>query len=168
MTREEILAIATWRNSDEAEFECFLPVFGGKVEMHILTKNKQAISDRSVHVVNDFIALSSQHLNTIKAFLWEDCKANCEDSSYGFEVPDGKSEIEVNHQEFGVFNGEDAYQKSSLSFLVCESDQEKFSNNYGYLYFDNSWNTHLTTVVMKNGSIIGYGDSGVYIGKYEK
>ncbi len=168
MTKDDILNIAVWRNSDELEFKCFVPVFEKSVNVQILTKDKECISDSSVQIVNNLLGLSAQQLETIKNYLWEDCKLNCEISDYGFDVPEGKTEQEVNHKEFGVFNGEDAYEKSDLQYLlISEADRDVYTNHYGLLTFDNEWNSHLTEVVMKNGDIVGYGDSGSYLGKYE-
>jgi hypothetical protein len=169
MTKDDILNIATWRDSGELRLECFPPVFEQSVNVHILTKDKDHISDRSVRIVNDLLELSVQHFETIKNYLWEDCQLSCEVTDYGFDVPEGKTEQEVNHEEFGVFNGEDAYKKSRLEYLlIIEDDQDEYANNYGLMTFDNEWNGHLTVVVMKNGDIVGFGDSGLYLGKYEK
>jgi hypothetical protein len=169
MTKDDILNMTTWRDSHEIRLKCFPPVFEKSVDVHILTKDKDRISDRSVQIVNDLLGLSVQHLKTIKNYLWEDCKLNCEVSDYGFDVPEGKTEQEVNHEEFGVFNGEDAYEKSNLEYLlISENDQDDHTNNYGLLTFDNEWNGHLTVVVMKNGDIVGCGDSGLYLGEYEE
>jgi hypothetical protein len=168
MTKDDILNISVWRNSDELEFKCFVPVFEKSVSVQILTKDKECISDSSVQIVNNLLGLSAQHLEIIKNYLWEDCKLNCDVSDYGFDVPEGKTEQEVNHEEFGVFNGEDAYEKSDLQYLlISEADRDVYTNNYGLLTFDNQWNGHLTEVVMKNGDIVGYGDSGSYLGEYE-
>lgn len=168
MIKEEILKLVTWRDSKEARFECFSPMFEKNVDVYILTNNDHTIADRSFQIVNDFLTISHQHIEKIKNFLWEDCKLNCEATSYGFDVPDGKDEVEVNHEEFGVFNGADALAKSTLKYLlISEDDQESYPNNYGHLPFDNEWNSHLTTVVMKNGEIVGWGDSGLYLGEYE-
>jgi hypothetical protein len=168
MIKEEVLKIVTWRDSTEARFECFSPMLGQNVDVHILTTLDRRVSDRSIQIINDFLNISHQHLDTIKNFLWEDCKLNCESSSYGFDVPDGKDEAEVNHEEFGVFNGEDALTKSTfLYLLIGEDDQENYLSNYCHLNFDNEWNSRLTTLVMKNGEIVGWGESGLYLGKYE-
>ena len=113
-------------------------------------------------------ATAATDIEIIKNFLWEDCKQACDASDYGFDVPDGKNITEVNHEEFGVFNGEDALAKSFFDgLLIIEGDQDEYANNYGFLHFDNEWNSHLTTVVMKNGSIVGCGDSGLWLGEYE-
>jgi hypothetical protein len=168
MTKDDIRNLATWRNSYELELKCFPPVFDKSVNVQILTKEQDHISDRSVQIINDLLGLSVQDLEIIKDYLWEDCKLNCEISNYGFDIPAGKTEQEVNHEEFGVLNREDAYAKSDLKYLlVCEDDQDTYTNNYGFLTFDNEWNGHLTVVVMKNGYLVGCGDSGLYLGKYE-
>lgn len=168
MKNNEIIKKFTWRDSAEARLEYFSPLFGKNIEVRVITINNDCISDRSLQVVNDFLDLSHLHLEKIKQFLWEDCKLCCDVTSYGFEVPDGKDEVQINHQEFGVFNGDDALEKSTLKYLlVLEDDQENYSNNYGRLLFDNEWNSHLSTIVMKNGNIVGYGDSGLHLGKWE-
>ena len=168
MTKEEILKLITWQDSTKAEFECFSPMLGKNVEIKIRTNNDYNISDRSFQIINDFLALAPQDIEIIKNFLWEDCKQACDASDYGFDVPDGKNITEVNHEEFGVFNGEDALAKSFFDgLLIIEGDQDEYANNYGFLHFDNEWNSHLTTVVMKNGSIVGCGDSGLWLGEYE-
>jgi hypothetical protein len=168
MTKDDILNIAVWRNLHELEFKCFVTVFEKSVNVQILTKKQDRISDSSVQIVNDLLGLSVQHLETIKNYLWKDCKLSCEVSDYGFDVPEGKTVQDVNHEEFGVFNGEDAYEKSNLEYLlISEDDRDTYTNNYGLLTFDNRWNGHLTEVVMKNGDIVGYGDSGSYLGQYE-
>lgn len=167
MTREELYRLVTWRDANEVDFECFLPAFAKTVKAEIFTSTPQEISDRSIQIVNDFIGLTHEHLALIKNLLWEDCQSCCEDMSWGVDVVEGKTETEANHEYLGVFNEEDAYQKSSLSLNIYEDDQEEYESNYGYLCFDNSWNSHLTTVVMKNGNIVGYGDSGLYVGEFE-
>lgn len=168
MTKEEILKLVAWHDSQEARFECFSPIFEKNAGIHILTNTDHSISDRSFRTVNDFLNLNHKHIELIQNFLWEDCKLNCELTSYGFDVPDGKDEVGVNHEEFGVFNGEDALAKSTFIYLlISEDDQEEYPSNYGHLRFDNEWNSHLTTVVMKNGEIVGWGDSGLYLGEYE-
>jgi hypothetical protein len=168
MTKDDILNIAIWQSSYELELKCFVPVFEKSVTVQILTKDPDRISESSVQIVNDLLGLSEQHLETIENYLWEDCKINCEVSDYGFDVPEGKTLQEANHEEFGVFNGEDAYEKSNLEYLIIsENDRDIYTNNYGLLTFDNQWNGHLTEVVMKNGNIVGSGDSGSYLGKYE-
>jgi hypothetical protein len=168
MTEDDILNIATWQNSHELELKCIVPIFEKSVTVQILTKDPDRISESSVQIVNDLLELSEQHLETIKNYLWEDCKLNCEVSDYGFDVPEGKTLQEANHEEFGVFNGKDAYEKSNLEYLIIsENDRDIYTNNYGLLTFDNQWNGHLTEVVMKNGNIVGSGDSGSYLGKYE-
>jgi hypothetical protein len=169
MTEDDILNIATWRDSSEIRLKCFSPVLEQSVDIHILTKDEDRISNRSVRIVNDLLELSIQHFETMRNYLWEDCKLNCDVTDYGFDVPEGKTEQDVNHEEFGVFNAEDAYEKSSLKYLlIIEDDQDEYANNYGLLTFDNEWNENFTVVVMKNGDIVGFGDSGLYLGKYEK
>jgi hypothetical protein len=169
MKKEEIPAHVIWRDSTEARLEYFSPQFEKNNEIRIFTISDNCISDRSFQIIDDFLSLSDVHLEKIKQFLWEDCKLNCETSSYGFEVPDGKNEVEINHEEFGVLTGDDAFKKSTLKYLlISEYDQENYPNNYGHLQFDNEWNSHSTTIVMKNGNIVGYGDSGLNIGRWEK
>jgi hypothetical protein len=169
MIRKELLTRVTWRDSAEARLEYFSPLFGKNSDIHILTITDGSISERSFQIIEDFLGLSDLHLEKIKQFLWEDCKLNCEISSYGFDVPDGRNEVQINHEEFGVQTGDDALKKSTLKYLlISEYDQESYPNNYGHLQFDNEWNSHLTTIVMKNGNIVGCGDSGLNLGQWEK
>jgi hypothetical protein len=169
MTNEEILKQVVWRDSKEARLQCFSPMLGISVEVDVLTNHEMRISERSFQVIRDFLGLSLEQLEKIKQFLWEDCKLCCEVSSYGFDVPDGKDEVQTNHDEFGVHSPDDALRRSSLDcLLIVESDQESYAGNYGLLVFDNEWNSHLTTVVMKDASVVGYGDSGLNIGRFER
>jgi hypothetical protein len=168
LTQGDILQRITWRDSREARCEFFSPVLERTIKVHVLTRADERISDRSIQIINDFLGLSHTHLDTIKQYLWDNCKLNCESSSYGFDVPDGADEGQINHQEFGVFNQDDALEKSTLKYLlISEDDQEDYPNNYGRLQFDNEWNSHLTTIVMKNAGIVGAGDSGLYLGSWE-
>lgn len=163
---EEILKFTTWINNEEAVLECFSPLIEKNVKIKIYTNEKHKISNRSIDIVNQFIRLSPPELCTIKKFLWEDCQFCCANISWGVYVPEGKSETEANHEDLGVFNEQDALEKSSLKVTIYESDEECYTDNYGYLCFDNSWNSHLTTIIMKNGKIVGYGDSGVDVEKF--
>lgn len=168
MTNEEILKHLVWRDANEARLVCFSSVLGCKVDVHVLTENEERISPRSLQVIHDFLGLSLDQFEKIKQFLWQDCKLCCDVTSYGFHVPDDSDEVQVNHDEFGVHGPDDAFEKSSLKYLlVAESDQQSYLGNFGRLTFDNEWNSHLTTVVMKNGAIVGYGDSGLNIGRFE-
>jgi hypothetical protein len=170
MTKEDIIKLFKWRDEDqnEANMECFLPSFDQTANLHIMVNNAGKISERTVTIVNDFIGLSQQHLATIKNYLWEDCQFYCDGLSYGFDVPEGMTETEANHATFGVYNGEDAYRKSNLSLSIIEVNEDEYTSNFGCLLFDNEWNGHLTTVVMRNGDVVGYGESGIYLGKFEK
>ena len=167
-THEEILKRVVWRDSNEARFECFSPLLELYIEIRIFTATEYRISDRSFYVINDFLGLDPSQLEHIKQFLWEDCQFCCDTTSYGFDVPEGQNEAKTNHIEFRVDNPNDALRESTLKYLfVSEDDQEHYSSNFGRLTFDNEWSGHLCTIVMKNGSIVGYGDSGLYIGKFE-
>lgn len=168
MTHEQIIQKLVWRHSNEAKLVCFSPLFATDVEIKILTTQEDRISDRSLRVIHDFLALSSGELEKIKQFLWEDCKLNCDVSSFGFDVPEGKTETQANHDEFGVHNGDDALRKSvPPSLAIYENDQATYKGNFGHLHFDNEWNSHLTTVIMRDGQIVGCGDSGLYLGAFE-
>jgi hypothetical protein len=170
MTKEDIIKLLKWRDEDqyEANMECFLPNFNRTVKLHIIVNNAGKISDRTVAIVNDFIGLTQQHLAIIKNYLWQDCQLCCDCSSYGFDVPEGMTETEANHAAFGVYTGENAYQKSNLSLSIIEANEDEYTSNFGRLLFDNEWNGHLTAVAMRNGDIVGSGDSGIYLGKFEK
>jgi hypothetical protein len=168
MINDEISKQLVWRDSREARVTCFSPLFGVNVEIEILSTQGERISARSLRVINDFLELTPAQLEKIKHYLWEDCKLNCEVSSYGFDVPDDKEETQVNHEEFGVHNPDDAFEKSSPpDLLIIEDDQISYEGNFGHLTFDNEWNSSLTTIVMSNGEIVGYGDSGVNLGRFE-
>jgi len=80
-----------------------------------------------------------------------------------------RDETEVNHEQFGVFSDDDALARCSLKGLhIFESQQREYpASHCGLLKFDNAWNSHLATLVMKNGAVVGWGDSGLYIGRYE-
>jgi hypothetical protein len=119
-------------------------MLGISVEVQVLTNNEVRISERSFQIISDFLELSLEQLEKIKQFLWEDCKLCCDVTSYGFDVPGGKDEVQTNHDEFGVHSPDDALRQSSLHcLLIMESDQESCPSNYGYLTFDNEWNSGL-------------------------
>jgi hypothetical protein len=168
MNNDEISKQLVWRDSWEARVTFFSPLFGVDVEIEILSTQGECISGRSLRVINDFLELTPAQLGKIKHYLWEDCKLNCEVSSYGFDVPDDKDESQVNHEEFGVHNPDDAFEKSSPPrLLIIEDDQINYESNFGRLTFDNEWNSSLTTIVMRDGEIVGCGDSGVNVGRFE-
>lgn len=169
MTNHEIREKMVWRDANEARLECFSQLFGQKVEVRVLTTGSERLADRSVATINDFLALTQPHFDQIQQLLWQDCQQCCNLTSYGFDVPDGPDEAQINQQEFGVHNPDDAWQKSTLVYLlVIEEYQQSYPSNYGLLTFDNEWNGALTVVVMKNGRIVGSGDSGLYIGQFEQ
>jgi hypothetical protein len=166
MTKDEIDRAVVWRSTYEARLECFLPAFDQTVLVKFFTNTDRIISDRSVQIVNDCIALTDHHLSVIADFLWQDCKSCCDTLSWGVDVPEGKTEAEANHEDIGVLNAADAFRKSTLSVGIYEDDQEAYDSNYGHLSFDTPWNSHFMTVVMKNGNIVGYGNSGLWIGAF--
>lgn len=53
-----------------------------------------------------------------------------------------------------------------MYLLIGEEDRE-FKGNYGLMHFDNEWESHTFVVVMKDGNIVGYGQSGFWVGEYE-
>lgn len=166
MLRPQLLAQITWRSGQEAQLDCFSPLFGKNVEIRIATDIANAISDRTIQIINDFLALPPTEMETIKGFLWEDCELCCEEIACD-EIPEGMTETEANHHYYGVFGPEDAYRKSNFRYLYVSEYREEYTGNYGCLPFDNEWNSHLTTIVMRNGKIVGYGDSGIYLGQFE-
>lgn len=169
MDKSEILGSISWKEGEEwfGAANVVVPVLGGEIEIHFLVENERAISDRSVKIVNDLLQLDASHVAKIKHFLWENCKLCCEVASYGFEVNEGEDETEVNHRGFGVFNGEDAYRKSSLRYVSIHEEDEEFKGNYGQITFDNEWEGHLCVVVMKDGEIVGWGEDGLHVGEFE-
>lgn len=154
-----------WRTNDEANISLFSLIFDKMVNVKIYVAQPNRISERSLAVINDFLCLDQQSLEIIKGFLWEDCQFCCENISWGVDVPEGKTEAEANHDDLGIHNSNDALNKSTLKLTIDEN--EMLENNYGYLCFDNEWNSHLTTVVMKNGLIVGYGDSDICGASFE-
>jgi hypothetical protein len=168
MTKDELARSVVWRDTYEARFECFVPALGQTVKVSFFAHAAETISDRSVQIVNDFIALTDQHIAVVKAYLWQDCQSCCETLSWGVYVPHGKTEAEANHEDIGVFNASDAHEKSTLSLGVYEDDQQAYVSNYGHLRFDTPWNSHIVCVVMKNGDIVGCGNSGLWLGAFDK
>jgi hypothetical protein len=168
MTNKEILELLVWRDSNEARFERFSPLLGLNAEIQILTATEHRIAERSFRIVNDFLGLRPAQLEAIKKFLWDDCKLCCAMTSYGFDIADDQDETETNHREFRVHGPDDVLKASTLKYLlIIEDDQESYRSNFARLTFDNEWNSSLTTVVMKDGSIVGCGDSGLHIGQFE-
>jgi hypothetical protein len=167
MTKDEIHRAVVWRDTYEARAQIFSPAFDQTVEVSIYTAAAETISDRSIHIINDFIALTDQHLNAVKSFLWQDCQSCCNSLSWGVLVPAGKTEAEANHEDLGVLNADDAYVKASLKLKIYEDAQKEYEANYGHLTFDTHWNSHFVAVIMKNGNIVGFGNSGLWLGAFE-
>jgi hypothetical protein len=167
MTKDDIDRAVVWRDTYQARVQVFSPAFNQMVEVSFHTEVAETVSGRSIQIVNDFIALTEQDLSKIKNFLWQDCQACCESLSWGVFVPAGKTEAQANHEDIGVLSAEDAYSKASLSLNVYEDVQKEYDSNYGHLTFDTNWNSHFVTVVMKNGDIVGFGNSGLWLGAFE-
>lgn len=167
LTKEEILAQCEWKDDGyTAVLELRSPVLG-TVPVHIATTNPPAISDRSVAIVNDTLNLDGNAVDLIKRHLWESCKECCEYFMCDVELKPGQTETEANHEKYGVFNPDDAFAKSHLTEVYVSEGDEELKGNYGNITFDNEWNSHSDVVVMKNGKIVGRGDSGVYLGVFE-
>ncbi|MEM8863880.1 MAG: hypothetical protein AAGD96_36690 [Chloroflexota bacterium] len=169
MNKQEILEICKWKEDEGwfGQFECVSPLLDQTIEIHLIVNNDYQISDRTLAIVNAFLGLNERSLPEVKRFLWEGCQLCCEEISYGVEVKEGQTETEANHEAFGVFNGDDAFKKSSFMYLLINESNEEFVGNYGLLNFDNEWESHISVVVMKDGEIVGHGESGVYVGQFE-
>lgn len=167
ITTEWIQTLCYWRNTTEARLAIYSPLFCRNIEVRLLTKQQHTISGTSIAILNDFLNLADDALVLIKAFLWENYLECCDHSDYGFHSKEGQTEREATFEAFGVSSQEDAYRRSSFLYFLISEENEKYKNRYGHLTFDNEWESHLSEVVMKNGKIVGCGESGSYLGKYE-
>jgi hypothetical protein len=168
MTPDDIARIAAWREPDEARFPLFVPVFGQAVEFRVCTKVPGEISARGHATIRDVVALRPDALARIKALIWENCVLCCEGSSYGFDVPEGRSETEANFANFGVHDAQSAYEQCSPPIVsIYEIDHADYAGNYAHITFDNAWESHLMTVIVRNGVVVGGGESGIRLGQFE-
>ncbi len=168
MTPEDAAKLATWREPDEARFTLFVPAFGQAVEFRAYTNVPGQISARGLATIRDVVALDADALARIKQLIWENCVLCCEGSSYGFDVPEGQSETEANFANFGVHDPQGAYEKCSPPIVsVYEIDHADYAADYAHITFDNAWESHLMTVIVRNGEVVGGGESGVYLGQFE-
>ncbi len=168
LSKEELLARCAWQEGGlVAKVSLNLAPFG-KVEVHVETKEIQILSDRSVEIINGLLNLDENAMYLVKQYLFDSCRECCVDSDYGAEVRLGQTQPEANHELFGVHNPEDALAKSHLKYVCIDENEEGLKGNYGLFTFDNEWNSHLDVIVMKDGKIVGRGDSGLYLGAFEK
>lgn len=165
----DLRANPTWSTDRpwEARASVRSPLWSHPVEVHVLAEQEGRVTDRTAVIVRDFLSLRPEDRADIQRELWRSCRECCELIDFGAAARPGQTLAEANHDHLGVRSEEDALQESTLRYLLIDEGDQKFAGNYGQLVFDNEWNSDLTVVVMKNGRIVGHGDSGLYVGRYE-
>lgn len=90
-----------------------------------LENTDEIISEKFVQAVNDFLGLSIDNRPLMKKLLYKHCVECCENTSYGFEIPNGETEAQTNMREFGIRDEQNAFEKSNLSSItIIESELE--------------------------------------------
>ncbi|MEM7799314.1 MAG: hypothetical protein AAF633_09000, partial [Chloroflexota bacterium] len=158
---------SSWKEDWLAAFQHFSPLFKRKIDVEVLVERTRTLSKRSITVLDQFTQLEKADLETIKRFLWESGQECFSCIDFGFEAQPGKSAEAVNKAGFGVFNPDDAFQKSRLMRLLIDEEDQRYPNDYGLLYFHNAWEGDFCVIVMKNGKPVGFGEDGLDAGRFE-
>ena len=168
LTRDGLLARATWKDENQLEFTLPVPVFGGDMKCFVWTREPGRVSDRTVHTFAQLQVLDAGQLERIKAVVWDNCVLCCETTGYGVDVAEGESEAQANHREFGALDAEGAWARTRLEELqVFEDDQDEYAANYARIALDNEWESHGVRVVVRDGVVVGGGEDGLFIGRFE-
>lgn len=167
MTITQLLALAHWEDGN-ATFSIDVPLFGGPIEFIVFAEHDGVLAERTVETVRQVQALGPSDLERLLEVVWENCLLNCEVSSYGFDVKPSQTETEANLEAFGVHDAASAWARTRLKYCrIGEDDQEAFAANYAVLFMDNEWETHGLDVVVRDGRIVGGGENGVWLGRFE-
>jgi hypothetical protein len=171
MEKQEILKRCEWDEYDMATLTVFSEMFGRDVEVRLIPGQDTGrdVSATMVAVLNDFLALKKEDLETVKEYLWEDCKDAFANVSYGVDAREGETETEANFREFGIHDKEDAYNQSDFDCVAIDGDDDIFQNRYGMIRFYPVWEQeHGCGIVMQNGKLIARYSNDVYFGRYEE
>ncbi|MFE8595516.1 DUF6985 domain-containing protein [Archangium violaceum] len=168
MNKEEILQGCRWDDLGWARIEVYSEMFGRNIEVRLMPDidSGPRLTDRMVAVLNDFLVLTREDLETVKQYLWEDCLRDFEDIDYGVAVAAGETLSQANQREFGIRNAEEAYARSSLKRLSIP-EEPTLRNRYGAIDFEPEWAGHGCSIIMKNGQLIASYSNDWYFSKYE-
>ena len=167
MTLAELHALAHWEDGN-ATFAVDVPLFGREVEFTVMGAHDGVLGKRTAETVRQVQGLGASDMARLLEVVWENCLLNVEVSSYGFDVREGRTETEANLEAFNVHDAASAYARTRLKYcLIDEEDQTTFAANYAVLFMDNAWETHGLDVVVRNGRIVGGGENGVWLGRFE-
>jgi hypothetical protein len=167
--REDILKTISWTEGDDSSgtSRMALPAFQTEVCIRLFVDGNKEISGRTERIFNDLYSLGNNELQMIKGFLYENYISCCDSINYGFPRRAGESEAEANRREFGVGDREGAYRQSRLKYILIDEDEEELKGHYAQLMFDAEWHSSLCAVVMRDGKIVGYGEDGLYLGRFD-
>jgi len=167
MTLADLPARARWEDK-LATFAVDVPLFGRPIEFQVAAARAGELSDRTIETVRQVQALGESDLARVLEVVWENCLLNVESSSYGFEVREGRTETEASLEAFGVHDAASAWARTRLRYCwIAEDDQVTFAANYATLLVSNEWETHGLDIVVRDGRVVGGGENGVWLGRFE-
>ncbi len=144
-------------------FDADLPfTFFTEAESPAITKNMQ----KNIAGLQVF---SSTELELIKGLLFEDCRSACELIDYGFNTIDGKTLQDSNLIGLGISDKDIAFEKSAVSQVVMDYEDEEFPNRYYAIEFSVPWEQeHGCSIIVKNDYPVAAYENSPYFGWYEK
>ena len=167
MTLADLNALARWEDGS-ATFAVDVPLFGGAVDFTVAAARDGVLSERTAQTVRQVQALGPADHARLLEVVWENCLLNVEGSSYGFDIRDGQTETEANLEAIGVHDAASALARTRLRYCrIDEEDQSTFTANYAVFFMDNAWETHGLDVVVRDGRVVGGGENGVWLGRFE-
>lgn len=157
MTKQEILKKSVWDDSYALTIDVYHKEFDQNVSIYVfpIDDYSKKINSNVVTAINEFLDISKDDLDKLKSNLYEHYKMCCESISYGnypIQLKNGESESEANYRFFGIYNKQEAFDKSTLGEVTIEAYEDREVN----MYFNTIWETeHGCLIKIFNGKIKG-------------
>ncbi|MEM6629363.1 MAG: hypothetical protein AAF694_06800 [Bacteroidota bacterium] len=171
MTRERLLKLCNWDDLNFASFVIHSDFFEKEVEIAVRPAydSRRRITDKMIACVNDFLALSQEHLPKVKELLYAHCELCFETTSYGVDIHEGETEEEATRREFEVHSAADAYRQVQVPKIGIDEKHDRYKNRYVELLFYPPWEQeHGCNIILQNGIPIDWQESMPHMGKYEQ
>lgn len=125
------------------------------------------ISEKMHQTMLDVLALTENDENKLKELLWEEAVFSFTVADYGCEPRDGESHLDAHMREFECANREDTYRQCTVQEVQFDAESDELRNRFAIIVIETVAN-NLIDVIVKNGRIVDFDDSGTFLGFFEE
>jgi hypothetical protein len=142
----------------------FIEQFAATVNVEIQDiNNEDCLSDFAILSLQQIERISNDSIQLIKSKFWEFALICMENTHYGSNnliKGNGESYLNWNKRFLGIYEPEDALKNAKIKYADTSNDCYggfvSGINNSFKLWFETSWDNHMTVVIFENGKIVDF------------